>query len=389
MLVLKKGKSIPNHDLLIRAVQESLDEGIEVNRGVKEMAKTLENRLGMMRDNAETVYGIKNLNSDKQIKDCFLGMLEQHELELCRVGDKLSFGADSLKKLSNIGHSLADDIMSYRKLTKKLDSMKGIIRYMKGDGRFSPNISVGKTNRINYSEPALMNIPKDILWDLIKSRRENGVLYTADISSQEPWILIYTLNIKVMIDLMEYESDFYNAVYKAVFKVDCPNEKVRDDVKIVWNIMSYGGSMFAINKVVKVVDGGAIYRYFQDIPEYKSYYFKCRALAKKNVQKSTTYFGTELYANELGSKLARVLMDIPIQGTGSDILALLVEHMRTKIAMAGLRKMMDIYFTRHDEIVFDVDGSLDEEFVLKFIEDNMTHRIDDWKPFIVKANRVG
>lgn len=86
-------------------------------------------------------------------------------------------------------------------------------------------------------------------------------------------------------------------------------------------------------------------------------------------------------------------MDIPIQGTGSDILALLVYHFDEEMFDRGLENKIMLYFTRKDELVIEVDKAyVDEvgkEKVFSILADVFEHRIDDWAPFKVKISEVG
>lgn len=111
-------------------------------------------------------------------------------------------------------------------------------------------------------------------------------------------------------------------------------------------------------------------------------------MAKRKKQTVETYFGTVLYANELGKRLQRVLMDLPIQGTGADILALLIKHADEELEKRGLDDVMDFYFSRHDELIFEVDGEYANRVGLEKVFDELRditeHQVDDWAPFHIE-----
>ena len=388
MLLFTKDCSTPDHDYLRQRLEESIGKGIKIVDDVRARRDKLNIQATSLKSNLESYYCIGNIHSSVKIREYFNRVLSPEEIALCTKKGKVSFDKENLELLARHGRADAADIVRYRKLKKTLDSLDGIVAAIHKDGMIRPEISVAKTNRINYLEPPLMNIPKDILWDIIVPRREGGKLYRADIKYQEPWILMHMLGIKELLDLMKDEPDFYNAIYKAVFKVDCPSKQVRSNVKTIWNAMSYGATIFGIREHSKHVDGEAIYRYFEDIKEYKAYKNKCKANARKNVQTATTYFGTEVYADVFGTRLARALMDIPIQGTGSDILALLVENFQRYMDELGLRNRLEIYFTRHDELIIDSDGSIEDDKVIAILHDVLEHQVDDWLPFRLEVEAI-
>ena len=85
-------------------------------------------------------------------------------------------------------------------------------------------------------------------------------------------------------------------------------------------------------------------------------------------------------------------MDLPIQGTGADILSLLVKHFDSEIESRGLIGKMSIAYTRHDEIIVEVDGDWQEEVgeqrVEEVIRDILEHQINDWEPFKIEVGQV-
>src|SRR5699024_3367959 len=108
-----------------------------------------------------------------------------------------------------------------------------------------------------------------------------------------------------------------SGVFEVIFD-RAPEPIERREIKLAWNALTYGASIRALEKGCQNIDYKAVYKYFNGFKEFKLYKSKCRALAKAGAQVASTYFGTELHTDAYGSKLQRVLMDIGIQGTGSD-----------------------------------------------------------------------
>ena len=180
--------------------------------------------------------------------------------------------------------------------------------------------------------------------------------------------------------------------------VDCEYRCVgvyRKEFKIAWNSLTYGGTLKGIQKMCKHIDAQRLYNFFtKEIPEIKEYREKCGSLANRGIQQIRTCFGTVLSADEYGSKLRlkRVLTDIPIQGTASDIMTLLIKNFDSEIKKAGLADDIKLYYTRIDEWIIEVTEScmerLGEDRVVEIIRDLMEHQVNDWIPFKVEIEQV-
>ena len=314
-------------------------------------------------------------------------ILSNEILRVMYKGGKWVTNKVVMSELALLGYESAIDIMTYRKNKVYLEAINGVKEMIGRDGLVHPIVSLGKTNRINYRSPALMNIPKELVWNMISARGEGNVLISIDIKNQEPWILINMLDIKELKEVLKGGGSLYDNVYKLIYGVEC-NKQERDELKLAWNALTYGGSKKCIVDICKHIDGEVIYKYFNKIPEYKSYKSRFIALGRAKVQKAETYFKTVLNADELGSKLGRVLMDIGIQGTGSDILALLVKHFDDVVKDGS----MDIYYTRHDELIIEVErwyiDKVGIEVVYNRLMDIFEHKVDDWEPFKVKIKEL-
>jgi len=380
---------LPNHEFAHGIIGESLERGIRISRNIYELRSEIVNKLKIslqnLRDN-----NIENPNSNTQIKDRFNKIIKAEHIEYTMdYSNKQTFNKSTLEDLRDLGYDLASNMIEYRKYKKMIEAMDTLIDNMDNDNLIHPELSIGKTNRMNYLNPALMNIPKEILWEVIESYNCDNVLYSVDIKQQEPWILINALEINNLKNLLNTDSDFYEALYEYLFDGETPNSWQRKEIKTIWNAMAYGASYETIKKMCKHMDGEFVYKYFMGIPEYKKYKGRAFGLAKKKVQKIKTFFGTELYAAEWNQgSLARVLMDLPIQGTGSDILALLIGRFIDSTYQEGLDELLSIYFTRHDELIIEASREIDGEVVTQYLKDNFEHTINDWEPFNVKISEI-
>lgn len=382
----------PDIEYMVNRARQLCDEGIAI-KDVSDLYSQLSANQKAAADNLKNLYGIINPNSSQHILAYFESNMDDNIVQACFRDGKWTTKKEALVELSLKGYQEAIDILTYRKAKKYTETVTSILNWMYNDRRVRPKVSLGKTNRINYSDPALMNIPKPLMWHIIAPRNEGNILISVDIKHQEPWIMINMLNIRILKEILEdnMSGDLYEAVFMKIFDRPCtPIE--RNELKIAWNAMTYGAGLLGVKALCRHADGEKIYQFFNSIPEFKEYRNKAYSRAKKKIQAVQTYFGTTIYANEYGPKLQRVLMDIPIQGTGADILALLIQHLDAELTNRELEDVLSLYFTRHDELIIEADKGYVEEVgldrVYEVLSDILEHRVDDWDPFKVKISKI-
>lgn len=507
MYIINSKTDKPDIDYLEYSVKEMMKRGISVN-DLSELYKRFSDEKEAIADDIQKNYGIQNPNSSKQLID-FISNLDSAEVyETCCIEGKWTTNKEAFSTLSILGYQFATDILDYRKAKKYAESIKSMQEAVGKDGRVHPGVSLSKTNRINYSSPALMNIPKPLLWHIVAPNKPGNILISADIKNQEPSILINILNAEHLKNALKNDKGLYESLFAEPFKpyaklnllvtngytpgiirneelakmgfvppiyytptlppvvssyynneqirvIDITNivvspgstasslklpnkviietvnsnqyevevcwEKVTDkqlkkqgiieitgelngveikcegierkEFKVAWNAMTYGASSFGVKQICKHINGDIVYNYFSKIPEFKAYRSKCKKLADAGNQYINTYFGTTLFAGESNiNKLRRVLMDLPIQGTAADILSFLIRHCNSEISRLGLDGKISIYYTRHDEIIFEVDkdfcNGVGIEDVKNIIKNMVTHQVDNWIPFIVEVTEV-
>ena len=75
-----------------------------------------------------------------------------------------------------------------------------------------------------------------------------------------------------------------------------------------------------------------------------------------------------------------------MQGTGSDILSLLVKHFETE----GIAEGLSLYYTRHDELILEAGKEYMSGLSLEELEGRMReifqHQVDDWEPFQIEVS---
>lgn len=400
MFYIDSKEENPKADYLKFKIEQAVHcRGVRLSNDIFKLKKELTIDKSDSLEYFQDKYGVKNPNSPKQLVEWMEDNFTEEELKMCTVADnknkstKISTKGELMIDLAHAGNEFALDLLSYRRVTKKLEYVTLMLDCCDKYGIVKPEVSLGSTNRINYKNPPLMNIPKGILWNVISPYKDGNILVSVDIKNQEPYILINWLDIPELKEMIKVNpKGLYNAIYEKIYGNE-PNELQRKECKTAWNALTYGATKHGLNRICKNIDGTKIYDYFNKIDELKKYKSKCFAYANNKVRKITTYFGTELYPDaRLTGALQRQLMDFPIQGTGSDILSLIIEHVDDELAVRKLDDKIELYYSRHDEIIFEVNGEFfnekGEDYVLNLIKDLTEHQVDDWEPFQLEINVV-
>lgn len=400
MYHIKSGIDKPDFMFLLEEL-----EGIVKGKGLRLSNKIFEIKDKLSKDvssfNALIVsqYSINNPNSSAQILKYMRENLDYDLLEICRDEKtvKLSSSKENLAELSKLGCAFAIDILNYRKYKKQLEYVEGLLGNCDRFGRIFPNIDLGATNRVNYTDPPLMNIPKEILWDVLTPRVDGNYLVSVDIKNQEPTVLINWKNIECLKAKLTSERGLYFEIFVEIFNKE-PNDLELKELKTAWLALNYGATKIGIKNICSLIDGEAVYDYFNSIKEIKRYTGEAYGLSKAKCRVAYTYFGTKLNlsAKDVNS-LKRQHLDFPIQGTCSDILSMLVKRFRWYINTYNLKDVLSIYYTRHDELIIEVDktfyekrnASKDEkDHINCLLGDILNHKVDDWVEFKTKITLV-
>lgn len=408
MFYIDSEKDKPSLTNMMLTVEECMEEGIRLG-DTTELREKLRSTIENTAWNLKTIYGIQNPNSSAQVIAALKALNDQNVEDCCVIEEskkaadgsygkvlKWTSNSDALSRLIHMDYDIAKQLIIYRRATKYAECIDRFKSFADKDGLVHPTVTFGKTNRVNYSQPDLMNIPKKILWDVVVPRGKGNVLISIDIKNQEPWILVNMLGIESLKDIIESSPDsLYDVMIKQWFGSDFQYTKLqRDEFKTYWNALTYGCAKKLGPIICRNIDYEVVYKNFKAIQELDEYCKKCRAQGfSGRYRQVKTYFGTEITCDGAkGTKLSNQLMDTPVQGTGSDILALLIEYFQDRALEEQVDQMVWIYYTRHDEIVIEVDFMLIEikgmDWVLDFLKETFEHKIDNWVPFRVDIDIV-
>lgn len=484
-----------NKEEFLETIRGLMKKGIKIHDFSSIEGRVIGN-LEEVRSKIYNDYGVENPASPKQVKEYLEGLRIAEVSSTCNKRGKFSADAEVLEQLSLLGLEFADDMLKYR----EFDSIRKALKQLKdnmANGYIYPEANLGKTNRVQYKKPALMSIPKDLLWDLVAPRNERQSIWSIDIKNQEPniianikgceeikkrlggtlyeemfkWCYLPKAKLTVVVftcdnveeipsdEIAKYTKD--NSMYtpyrvnnqfkyngysvKAVYPkciscpkgrglsinelpnsirifvdtigyvdipvkwnnehepskagtyeingdilgIDCSNldDEVRYEFKTGWNAMTYGCTKNGLTTICKHIDPNIMWDKFNSLNELRNWREECkrksRTLGDKYVY---SYFGTKMQCiGDNAGFISRQLMDYEIQGTGADILELLVRHFYELNAEG-----FELYYTRHDELIVLVDNTVwgSDETVEYVLRDMFEHKIDDWVPFEIKVSKV-
>ncbi|HEY0005952.1 MAG TPA: DNA polymerase I [Pyrinomonadaceae bacterium] len=306
------------------------------------------------------------INSPKQVGD----ILEELNIS---SGRKTSTGRVSTSKavLEELAQTfeLPRLIIEYRELDKLktvyTDALPGQIG---PDGRIHGqlNQTVTATGRLSSSDPNLQNIP--IRTELGRRIRRAFVaapghkLIAADYSQLELRLLAHVTHDPVMLDAFQKNEDIHERTARLVFgaKTDEELKEARRFAKIVNFAIAYAIEPFGLSQRVgisrkeakKVIEDyydtyKEVHRFMEEVPEQtrehgyvRSIYGRIRPIPGINDRNGNTRARAE-----------REAINMPIQGTASDIVKIAMLHVDEALKREGLQARMLMQV--HDELLVE------------------------------------
>lgn len=341
-----------------------------------------------------------NINSTKQLADILFVKLDLQHGKKTKSG--FSTNSDVLEELAD-RHPIIPLILKYRRIAKLnstyIEGFRNLIDKSSGLVHTTFNQVQTATGRLSSREPNLQNIPvrddegKEIR-KLFSARSNDRVLIDADYSQIELRLLAAFSNCKPLIEAFNEGKDIHTATASMVFGVseDKVDASMRRSAKAVNFGIVYGISDFGLAQNLKIspkTAGEYIKKYFELYPEVKEY-------MKSNVEKAKTtgfaesLFGRRRYIRELSSSNynvrmfgERAAMNMPLQGSAADIMALAMINVYKKLEEGGFKSKLILQV--HDELI--IDAYLDEvEKVKKLLVDEMENAVKLSVPLTVSAS---
>jgi DNA polymerase-1 len=306
------------------------------------------------------------INSPKQVGD----VLEELNIS---SGRKTSTGRVSTSKavLEELAQSyeLPRLIIEYRELDKlKTVYTDSLPAQIAEDGRIHGqlNQTVTATGRLSSSEPNLQNIP--IRTELGRRIRRAFVaekgskLISADYSQLELRLLAHVTHDPVMLDAFQNDDDIHERTARLVFNAKTKEElkEARRFAKIVNFAIAYAIEPFGLSQRVgisrkeakKVIDDyydtyKGVHRFMEEVPEkarelgyVRSIYGRIRPIPGINDRNGN-----------IRGRAEREAINMPIQGTASDIVKIAMLHVDDAIRREGLKAKLLMQV--HDELLVE------------------------------------
>lgn len=307
-----------------------------------------------------------NINSTQQLAKILFEKLGLKHGKKTKTG--YSTNVEVLESLRN-EHPIIPAILQYRELVKlKSTYLDGMLPLIDKNGRIHTVFkqAVTATGRLSSTEPNLQNIPirkesgKRIRKMFVPA--DGNVLVCGDYSQIELRLMAHMSGDKAMIDAFNGGEDFHRSTAARLFGV--PFEEVTQDMrrsaKAVNFGIIYGISDFGLSEDLGISVYEArryMHNYFATYPGVKRFMDDCVAFAKENGYVKTLY-GRKRYIPELQASVyatrafgERVAMNMPLQGTASDIIKAAMIEVDKKLAEGGYKAKLIMQV--HDELIVD------------------------------------
>ncbi|MBE7076143.1 MAG: DNA polymerase I [Clostridiales bacterium] len=353
---------------LVSVLADMEDEGFKINQTeLDELSQKYETEISSLTKEIFELAGEEfNINSPKQVANILF-----NKLELRSWNNKKQSTSFAILDEMRWQHKIVDLIIDYRKKSKLLSTYINVYKQICANGgdvvRTMFNQTLTSTGRLSSSEPNLQNIPtRDEegrnLRKIFVSKYEDGNIISADYSQIELRLLANLAKEESMIEAYKKGIDIHTKTASEIFGVDV--EKVtsdqRRDAKAVNFGIIYGISDFGLSQNIKTTRNQAksyIDNYFSRYPKIKTFMDGNVEYAEKNGFVKS-YFGRIRHIPEIQSSNGntkkfgeRVAMNMPLQGTASDVIKLAMIDVFKKLREKNMKS--HIILQIHDELIID------------------------------------
>ena len=336
-----------------------------------------------------------NIGSPKQVGDVLgeLNILSGRKTSTGRVSTSKAV----LEELAQT-HELPRMVIEYRELDKlKSVYTDALPQQIAADGRIHCllNQTVAATGRLSSSDPNLQNIPiRTELGRRIRrafvAERGNKII-SADYSQLELRLLAHITQDEVMLEAFQNGEDIHARTARLVFgaKTDAELKEARRFAKIVNFAIAYAIEPWGLSQRVGISRAEAkkviadyyntykgVRRYMEEVPlrarehgYVRSIYGRIRPLPGINDRNANIRKAAE-----------REAINMPIQGTASDIVKIAMLHVAEEFKRAGLsaRLLMQV----HDELLVESPADQSEQ-VAQILKREMESAVQLDVPLIV------
>ncbi len=350
--------------------------GVLVNRpGLLNLSNVFHEQLEKLSAEIWTLAGHEfNIASPKQ-----LGTILFDELHLPE-NKKRSTDAETLNEMID-AHPIIEKILNWRSIAKLAGTYADALpRQIASDGRIHTTYLQTSTNtgRLSSRDPNLQNIPiKTSIGEEIRKcfvAPENRTLISVDYSQIQLRLLADVANVKTFCDTFRAGTDIHEQTARQVFGIDASAPVPRDlrrAAKTINFSIIYGISSFGLAGQLGISRTDAqnlINTYMSTLPEVKDYIEQTKKFATEHGY-VTTPWGRKIFLPEVNNPrmrayAMRAAVNAPIQGFEADLMRRAMVEIDKNIVKPNADKIKMIMQV-HDEIVFECDTALANEFATK------------------------
>lgn len=374
---------------LIELLFKMEERGFKINETrLDEIEKEFEEKIENLTKDIYIEAGEEfNINSPKQVAYILF-----EKLGITAYNNKKqSTSAQVLEELKFI--PIVNNILLFRKYSKLLNTYVAVYKDIcKNNGAVihtTFNQTLTSTGRLSSSEPNLQNIPTrdddgKVLRKIFISKFEGGKIISADYNQIELRLLADMSDEKKLIEAFNNGDDIHSLTASLIFRkpLNEVNEKERRDAKAVNFGIIYGISDYGLSQNIKSSRAMAkdfIESYFNKYPKVKEFMDKNIEIAKEKGY-AITKFGRirqipELSASKFITRTfgERVAMNMPLQGTASDIIKIAMLRVDKRLEKEMLKSQLILQI--HDELIIDTYPG-EEEKVIKILKEEMEKVVD-------------
>lgn len=307
-----------------------------------------------------------NINSPKQLGEILFDKLNLYHAN----NKKKSTGIEILTAIKN-DHPIVEKIIRYRTVSKLLTTyikaFETIINKETNKIHTTFNQTLTSTGRLSSSDPNLQNIPVrtdegKYLRKMFVPSNKDGYIVSADYSQIELRLLAAFCGDENLVEAYKTGKDIHATTASQVFGVDLKDvtSQMRRDAKAINFGIIYGISDYGLSQNIgttKKVAKDYIDRYFAKYPLVKQYMDSNIDYCKQNGFVKT-HFGRIRFIPEINNSNfnlrqlgEREAMNMPLQGTASDIIKLAMIRVYNRIKNEGLKSKLILQI--HDELIVD------------------------------------
>ncbi|MBA4197191.1 MAG: DNA polymerase I [Chitinophaga sp.] len=365
---------------LVKVLTAMEFEGVKIDESfLKEYSKLLEADAKEAEDSVYKAAEVRfNLASPKQLGEVLFEKLKLDPSAKKTKTGQYQTGEDVLLKLAAKGHQIANDILTFRELTKLkstyVDALPLMINSKTGRVHTSYAQAVAVTGRLSSNNPNLQNIPirtergREIRKAFIP-REKGRVLVSADYSQIELRIVAAISGDPNMCEAFRNNKDIHTATAAKVYSVldNDVTKEMRYKAKSVNFGIIYGQGAFGLADNLGISRTEAkeiIDNYKREFAGIQKYMDDTINFAREHgyVQ---TLMGRKRWLRDINSSnftvrgfAERNAINSPIQGTAADMIKLAMIKIHNALQKEKLQSKMILQV--HDELVFDaVETELD------------------------------